>query len=399
MRLLLLLLALPLLAGCAVLRPQRVDCPAFAAGSLGAALSTQGGVLSEGEAARMTDRMAERAEEGIEDALRARVAGVAPGRSVTFDVVTLSAGGQFGAFGAGFLSGWSGNGRPEFEFVTGVSAGAILAPAAFAGPAFDGLLSYYDGLGRDGVLRLRPSLAWAAAPSVAVPAPLEAFLTRALDAELLATLAAGDAAGRQLLIGATNVDAGTAEVFDLGAAARAPGAALCIREAMLASAAIPGLFPPRDLNGALHADGGLRQHVFLRALERARRSVEAGSGVDIRVEAYLIVNGALLPPARPVDDALPAYVVRSVEILADEVLRASIEDALDFAEGRPDWRLRGMRAELPAGVCAGGVGEGEVGGFDPCLTAALFAHGRARAMERPIDWLDEAELRRLAREL
>src|SRR5579859_2022874 len=45
------------------------------------------------------------------------------------DALAISGGGANGAYGAGLLYGWSKNGqRPEFQLVTGVSAGALLAP-------------------------------------------------------------------------------------------------------------------------------------------------------------------------------------------------------------------------------------------------------------------------------
>jgi predicted acylesterase/phospholipase RssA len=50
--------------------------------------------------------------------------------------LALSGGGANGAFGAGFLKGWTDTGqRPVFKIVTGVSTGAMLAPFAFLGSA------------------------------------------------------------------------------------------------------------------------------------------------------------------------------------------------------------------------------------------------------------------------
>jgi len=52
--------------------------------------------------------------------------------------LALSAGGVDGAFGAGLLNGWSARGaRPDFAVVTGVSAGALIAPYAFLGSRYD----------------------------------------------------------------------------------------------------------------------------------------------------------------------------------------------------------------------------------------------------------------------
>ncbi len=50
------------------------------------------------------------------------------------DYLAISGGGPRGAFAAGLLNGWTAAGtRPEFELVTGVSTGALMAPFAFLG--------------------------------------------------------------------------------------------------------------------------------------------------------------------------------------------------------------------------------------------------------------------------
>ena len=63
-------------------------------------------------------------------------------RGHALNVLELSGGGQNGAFGAGFLNGWTERGdRPQFDIVTGVSTGALLATHAFLGsPADDAAL-------------------------------------------------------------------------------------------------------------------------------------------------------------------------------------------------------------------------------------------------------------------
>jgi predicted acylesterase/phospholipase RssA len=53
-------------------------------------------------------------------------------------VLVMSAGGQYGAFGAGVLDGWTRSGhRPYLDVVTGISVGSILAPIAFLGSEYD----------------------------------------------------------------------------------------------------------------------------------------------------------------------------------------------------------------------------------------------------------------------
>src|SRR5229473_2318571 len=62
-------------------------------------------------------------------------------RAGALSYLALSGGGADGAYGAGVLNGWSAAGtRPEFSAVSGVSTGALIAPFAFLGPAYDATL-------------------------------------------------------------------------------------------------------------------------------------------------------------------------------------------------------------------------------------------------------------------
>jgi hypothetical protein len=59
------------------------------------------------------------------------------------ELLSVSGGGENGAFGAGLLCGWSAQGtRPVFELVTGISTGALIAPFAFLGSSYDPQLRY-----------------------------------------------------------------------------------------------------------------------------------------------------------------------------------------------------------------------------------------------------------------
>jgi hypothetical protein len=60
------------------------------------------------------------------------------GHRPTAHYLAISGGSDNGAFGAGLVVGWTASGqRPEFLVVTGISAGALIAPFAFLGPDYD----------------------------------------------------------------------------------------------------------------------------------------------------------------------------------------------------------------------------------------------------------------------
>ena len=91
--------------------------------------------------ARETDSFAQEAASALakEKAWLAREGRAGPLPPAYF--LAISGGGDNGAYGAGFLNGWTAAGtRPEFKVVTGVSTGALIAPFAFLGPKYDYVL-------------------------------------------------------------------------------------------------------------------------------------------------------------------------------------------------------------------------------------------------------------------
>src|SRR4051812_13441349 len=74
----------------------------------------------------------------LENAAKIRSESKSLGAGPKRTVLCLSGGGSYGAFSAGILCGWTERGdRPEFDVVTGVSTGALIAPFAFLGPQYD----------------------------------------------------------------------------------------------------------------------------------------------------------------------------------------------------------------------------------------------------------------------
>ncbi|MDA8586785.1 patatin-like phospholipase family protein [Rhodobacteraceae bacterium] len=339
--------------------------------------------------------MADAFRDAVETAPQA--AGSGP---VTVEILALSAGGQFGAFGAGFMRGWAENPvtpRPVFRLVTGVSAGAMIAPIVFAGTNFDEALDGYRGLSEADVFRRKPLTSLISAPSFADVTPLEAFVTSRMSDELINSIGRNYEEGRGLFILATDLDTTEAAVFNLGdiAASSRPLEQKrdCIREAMLASAAIPGLFPPRNIDGSLFADGGLRDQIFLESIEEARQETIRKTGRNIRVSATIVINGSLRPPETEVRDGLLSYAKRAASILADEVLRDSISEVVTFAQSQPNWTVRGMIADTDLSQCPV---EDLEGTFDPCVTQSIFDDGRQKARLPRIPWLGPDELLELA---
>ena len=236
-----------------------------------------------------------------------------PGLRPPRHVLALSSGGLYGAYSAGFLSGWTKTGtRPEFDVVTGVSTGALAAPFAFLGPEFDDRLQQlYTGVRAEDVFRIR---AWVTIPftdAVASSAPLLELIDSQVNQELMGRLAAEHRKGRRLYIGTTNLDTRRLVVWDMGAIASLPCPQGCrlFRDVILASCSVPGMLPPVMFNveidgrqyTEMHVDGGVSSQVFVPSLvfRAAAKDLPLNTPVvpGATGNLYAVVAGKLYPDA------------------------------------------------------------------------------------------------------
>jgi predicted acylesterase/phospholipase RssA len=260
--------------------------------------------------------------------VRARLeAEAAKGRPLVHRYLALSGGADNGAFGAGLLAGWSASGRrPEFQMVTGVSAGALIAPFAYLGPAWDGTLrEIFTTYDKQDILRTNVLTGLFGGPAVADPGPLAGLIARYADRKLLSAIARERRKGRLLLIGTTNLDAQRPVFWDVGriAASRHPDALELFRKVLLASASVPGLFPPVrfqvTVNGRefeeLHVDGGATKEVFIAPAQFSFAEVDKALGIAPARELYIVRNGKIAPEFKATDETAVAVASRSFETL------------------------------------------------------------------------------------
>ena len=260
-----------------------------------------------------------------------------------FNILALSGGAAGGAFGAGALVGLSKAGtRPEFTIVTGVSTGALIAPFAFLGAAWDARLAdaYLGGHAADllSLKRLGPTLG----AGLFRGDSLDGLVTPFIDAAMIEAVALEHAHGRRLLIATTNLDSQKATIWDMGAIATRGGEAAVklFRDILVASATLPGLFPPKlidvevpDGEGGMtryqemHVDGGVAAPLFLMpdALLRWR---DLGQRLR-RGRVYVIFNTVLDPSPRSTPTGVTSIMSRSFETM----LRFSYRQALSVAAG------------------------------------------------------------------
>lgn len=242
--------------------------------------------------------------------------------------LAISGGGAEGAYGAGLLVGWSDLGtRPEFTMVTGVSTGALTAPFAFLGKEYDDELKLlYTTLDSSRIFLRRSVFSIIRGDSVADNAPLLRMLEEYIDEDMISAIAREHRRGRLLVIGTTNLDAQRPVIWNIGRIADSghPEAARLIHQILLASAAIPGVFPPsyiqvQTADGStydeMHVDGGTSAQMFLYPSRTDWRKVMDILQVKGTATAWIIRNSRLNAEYDPVRARLPVIASRAVSSL------------------------------------------------------------------------------------
>ncbi|MCC8986809.1 MAG: patatin-like phospholipase family protein [Candidatus Contendobacter sp.] len=257
------------------------------------------------------DDIAEMEREGIESIKREEAYLAASGHHGPLPpavFLAISGGGDNGAFGAGLLNGWTAAGtRPTFKMVTGVSTGALTAPFAFAGPAYDATLkAVYTTISAKDILEPRSLLAALTSDAMADNHPLWKLIGKYVDQALLDVIAAEYAKGRLLLVGTTDLDARRAIIWNLTkiAASRHPRALELFRTLMVASAAIPGAFPPTmidvEVGGQpyqeMHVDGGAMAQVFVYPPSLHLKDETRRLGLKPRERRVYVIRNSRLDP-------------------------------------------------------------------------------------------------------
>jgi predicted acylesterase/phospholipase RssA len=219
--------------------------------------------------------------------------------------LAISGGGDDGAFAAGMLKGWTQAGtRPEFTVVTGISTGALIAPLAFLGPAYDDELKrVYTTVSTKDIVRRRHVWALLFSDGMVDPSPLAHLISRFIDAPTLGRIAEEYEKGRRLLVITADLDALQPVIWNMTAiaASRQPNALELFRTILIAAVSSPGIFPPVmidvEANGQryqeMHVDGGAISEVFFYPAMVHAMKETAAVGVDRERTLYVIRNARL----------------------------------------------------------------------------------------------------------
>jgi Patatin-like phospholipase len=300
-------------------------------------------------------------------------------RGRALNILSLSGGGQNGAFGAGLLTGWRESGqRPEFDLVGGVSTGALLATHALLGtPADDAQLEeMYTQISKKDVHTERRifSLAFGA-DSLSDTAPLRALIAKFITAETLKRVAAASDDNRFLFVGTTNIDYGQTWVWNMSLIAKDGNLAL-YRQVLLASASFPIVFPPVEIDGHLFVDGAARSNVVIAGLGGTDRPTPPPYGPG---NIYLVNNGRLHSPPAALRRALGDVAATTVSVMMDQSMLTAMTRSYFGA------RFLGYNFKMVAIPDDVNIGKDPLA-FDPKQMRAAFDAGRAIA-KKPDHWL------------
>jgi predicted acylesterase/phospholipase RssA len=256
------------------------------------------------------------------------------GRSV--NMLMLSGGGQWGAFGAGMMNKLNANNQlPDFKVITGVSTGALQSLLIATGD-YDLLKAQYEDSDQSDLV-IEGGLGDVTGKGALYDtSPLRKKIDTLLcgadgkDCSQIQKIANSPS---HIFIGMVELDTGNFKSVDISRIARAafprtPGEASkplkpleardCITGAAMASAAMPGFFTPVKINGKTYADGGVRYSLF-----EANLASGAGAITGAEVNMYMLRNGpTVLRHDDPVGAKNPVKAVDADPNIRNVALRA-----------------------------------------------------------------------------
>jgi hypothetical protein len=323
----------------------------------------------------------------------------------SYDMLVLSGGGAFGSFGAGFLKGWgkvrdAKNARPQFDSISGISTGSLIAPFAFIGTpeAYDNIINLYENPGSDwvrdqGILSYLPDNA-----SIYDTSKLHDKINSVITPAMIKDLKKGHKEGRQVLIGATNLDYGSLRVWDLARIASEKPVEKAIKQTvsiLSASTAIPGLFSPITIDNMLYVDGGATVQVVTGMEGRSwaynkeklkMKFVDSKNPIKIRI--WIIVNQKLVSDPKLTPFKWPSIASRSLNNLIRTSTLQSIQDMETYTkliDQRPEFDAQIRYVAIPQDFPIANTDEM----FDAKTMRALVKLGKKMGAD-PSSWRTEA---------
>ena len=295
-------------------------------------------------------------------------------RGHALNLLSLSGGGQNGAFGAGFLNGWRESGqRPEFDIVAGVSTGALLATHALLGtPADDAILEkMYTQVTKNNIFENRSIYGiLSGSDSLRDTAPLRTLIAEYVTAETLQRVASAYDNNRLLLVGTTNIDYAQTWIWNMSLIAK-HGMLDLSRDVLIASASFPIIFPPVEIEGHLFIDGAARSNIVVPGMAGTDRPKPPLYGPG---NMYLISNGKLNHSPKALRRALGDVAATTVNVMMNQSMQTALTRSYFGSQ------LLGYNYKMIAIPDDVEIGNDPLA-FDPKQMRAAFEAGRALAKQ------------------
>jgi len=310
--------------------------------------------------------------------------------------LALSGGGEDGSFAAGIITGWTLHGsRPEFDVITGVSAGALASPFVFLGPMYDEtLFEIYSNLGNEDIYRTQIFSGLFGGTAILDTRPLKELISNYITPDLLTKIAQEHQKGRRLWIGTTNLDAGRPVIWDIGEIATSgkTKALELVHKILLASSAVPGIFPPVIVDVSvgnqnfteLHVDGGVTRQVFLYPPQFIENDLTNTVDEHIQRTLYVIRNGRSQALYDPVKTSLYSISLKALNMTIENKAVGDLYRIYELtSRDNIDYNL----AIIPKSFS-----QKPKNSFDPDYTQALFNLGHTLAKNGYRWWKSPSEI-------
>jgi hypothetical protein len=258
------------------------------------------------------------------------------------NILVISGGGQYAAYNAGAIVGWTeiGN-RPKFDVVTGISSGAIVAMYAFLGERYDSNLTrFFTTTRQKDLFVYRPALELIRNGSLASNKRLADILEKEINECFLLDLREAHKEGRRLYVGSMSVRTKRLTIWDLGAVAcsERPDADRLVRKILLAAIAYPGLLPAVEFDEEVdgvkyteqHVDGGAVSQAFLRVGPQGERPSPTATGWLQGSNLYAMAAGKLYAPEITGEPGILKRVGGSVSAALYALYRAEVTMMYSF---------------------------------------------------------------------
>src|SRR5690606_11876390 len=203
---------------------------------------------------------------------------------------------------------------------------------------------------------------------------------RYVDQALLDAVAAEHRRGRLLLVATTDLDLERGVVWNMGAIAveGGLGALPLFRDVLIASASVPGVFPPVLISAEgpggvfeeMHVDGGVLN--WFVALAGALWAWEGPADAMAGARVHVIINGKARSGFRVTRDAPVAVLSRSLDAMMKAEVRSNLAGNRAFA------RRHGL--EFRAAVIPDSVDIGNGFDFSPETRRLIYELGYFRAV-------------------